>query len=91
MAASHTPHIGGVVEFYSIDEDAGELEVSATRPGYSSHEIYSRNLDNVRAGDLDGDGAFELLVLSQDRTELGAISQGEGGAEVLWRFPLAAR
>ncbi len=88
IAAIRTPHIGGVVEFYAIDEDGGELEIVATQPGYSSHEIYSRNLDTARAGDLDGDGAFELLVPSQDRTELGAIRHGEGEAEVAWTLPV---
>ncbi|MDQ3942929.1 MAG: hypothetical protein M3254_07475, partial [Actinomycetota bacterium] len=77
IAVVRTPHISGVVEFYAIDEDAGELEIVATQPGYSSHEIYSRNLDTARAGDLDGDGAFELLVPSQDHTELSAIRHGE--------------
>ena len=88
IAAIRTPHIGGVVEFYAIDEDDSELKIAATQPGYSSHEIYSRNLDTARAGDLDGDGAFELLVPSQDSTELGAIRHGEGGAEVAWTLPV---
>ncbi|MDQ4003930.1 MAG: hypothetical protein M3259_08865 [Actinomycetota bacterium] len=88
IAAIRTPHIGGVVEFYAIDEDAYELEIVAAQPGYSSHEISSRNLDTARAGDLDGDGAFELLVPSQDRTELSAIRHGESGAEVAWTLPV---
>ncbi len=88
IAAIRTPHTGGVVEFYAIDEDTGELEIVATQPGYSSYEIYSRNLDTARAGDLNGDGVFELLVPSQDRTELSAIRHGEGGAEVAWTLPV---
>lgn len=87
IAAIRTPHIGGVVEFYRIDADAGELEVAATRPGYASHEIYSRNLDAARAGDLDGDGALELLVPNQDRTGLGAIRHEQVGARVAWTLP----
>ncbi|MDP9478857.1 MAG: hypothetical protein M3R38_24785 [Actinomycetota bacterium] len=88
IAAIRTPHIGGMVEFYGIDAQAGELRIAATQPGYSSHTIYSRNLDAARAGDLDGDGAFELLVPSQDGTELGAVRRVEGGANVAWTLPV---
>ena len=88
IAAVRTPRIGGVVEFYRLDAGAGELEVAATRPGYSSHAIYSRNLDTARAGDLDGDGRWELLVPNQGYTELGAVRHGRGGAEVAWTLPL---
>ena len=84
IAATRTPHIGGVVEFYRPNLETGELELVAEEAGYSSHRIYSRNLDTARAGDLDGDGRWELLVPDQSYSELGAIRRGEGGAEVVW-------
>ena len=82
IAATRTPHIGGVVEFYSIDVPSEEMEITATRPAYATHRIYTRNLDTARAGDLDGDGRWELLVPDQTYTELGAIRHERGG-EVL--------
>lgn len=88
IAAIRTPHIGGVVEFYRVDAEAGELEIAATQTGHSSHTIYSRNLDTARAGDLDGDGRWELLVPNQDHTELAAVRHGRGGARAAWTLPL---
>ena len=43
------------------------------------------------AADLDGDGQVELLVPSQDGTELGAIRRTEDGAVVAWTVPLGGR
>ncbi|MDP8939449.1 MAG: hypothetical protein M3N10_04000 [Actinomycetota bacterium] len=82
-----TPHIGGTVEFYRPDFDSGSLDVVATQRGYTSHRIYTRNLDTVRAGDLDGDSRWELLVPNDAYTELGAIRHEANGASVAWTLP----
>lgn len=81
-----TPHIGGVVEFYRLS--GAELQIMAKVPGYTSHVIGSRNLDMALAGDLDGDGRFELLLPSQGRDRLGAIRRTDEGAEVAWSVQL---
>lgn len=88
VVAVRTPHLAAEVEFYRPDFDAGTLEISAAVPGYTSHRINSRNLDTARAGDLDGDGRWELLVPNQDYTELGAVRRTETGAEVAWTLPV---
>lgn len=82
-----TPHIGGTIEFYRPDFNTGSLNVVATMPGYTSHRIYTRNLDTVRAGDLDNDGRWELLVPNDAYTELGAIRHEINGAAVAWTLP----
>jgi hypothetical protein len=87
LAVVRTPHIGGVVELYDIDATMGVLEIAATQPGYATHRIYTRNLDTARAGDLDGDGRWELLVPDQTYTELGAVHHERGGARVAWTLP----
>lgn len=87
LVAVRTPHLGGVVEFYEMDLAGGELEIAASLPGYTSHRINSRNLDTARAGDLDGDGRWELLVPNQDYTGLAAIRHEEGGAVAAWTLP----
>jgi hypothetical protein len=82
-----TPHIGGTIEFYEPNFDNGSLDIVATQTGYTSHRIYTRNLDTARAGDLDGDGRWELLVPNDAYTELGAIRHEENGATVAWTLP----
>jgi len=89
LAAVLTPHIGGVVEFYRLE--GATLSLTAQVRGFSSHRIGSRNLDMGLAADLDGDGRVELLVPSQEGTELGAIRRTAGGAVVAWALPLGGR
>ena len=71
LASVLTPHIGGFVEFYRMQGD--ELVIVARVPGYSSHEIGSRNLDRALAGDLDGDG--------RDRTAGTGPDAGVSGSD----------
>ena len=82
-----TPHIGGVVEFYHLIDDA--LDIAARMPGYTSHRIGSRNLDMAVAGDFDGDGRTELLLPNQALTELGAVRHTQTGARIVWTLPLS--
>lgn len=81
-----TPHIGGTVEFYRLEDDI--LRVVAKVPGFRTHAIGSRNLDMAVAGDFDGDGRIEILVPSQGMDEIGAIRRTEEGAEVAWTLPI---
>ncbi len=83
-----TPHVSGPVEFYSLDRENGELQIVAHAGEYLSHTLYSRNLDAVRAGDLDGDGSWELLLPDASYTALEAVRHTEGGVETVWRLPL---
>jgi hypothetical protein len=81
-----TPHIGGIVEFYRLENDG--LRVVAKVPGFRSHKIGSRNLDMAVAGDFDGDGRVELLVPNQTLDEIGGIRRTSDGAEVAWTLPI---
>ena len=88
LAVTRTPHVGGVIEFYRPNPGEGTLEIVATLPGYTTHTLYSRNLDSVRAGDLDGDGAWEVLVPDRFRTGLAAVRHAREGAEEAWKVPI---
>lgn len=88
LAVTRTPHAGGVIEFYKPNLEKGTLETVATLPNYSTHTLYSRNLDAARAGDLDGDGAWELLVPDKFQTGLAAIRHTREGAREAWNLPI---
>lgn len=103
VAAVRTPHLGGVAEFHRLvdgEPDGGaRLERAATRRGYSTHALGSRNLDAALAGDLDGDGATELLVPVEGADALAGLRRvpddgaGDGhgaGVAEAWRLPLPA-
>lgn len=81
-----TPHIGGVVEFFSWA--GGQLQQRATQAGYTSHVIYTRNLDLALAGDFNADGRAELLLPAQDRRSLELLAHQADGVQVLTTLPL---
>jgi len=84
-----TPHLGGVVEFFQMQE--GKLVQVAEIAGYTSHVINSRNLDMALAADLDRDGQVELLLPAQSLDALGAIQRTADGAEVAFEIPLGSK
>lgn len=88
IAVTKTPHSRAETEFYRMDAENGELEIVATGAGYPSHTLYSRNLDAARAGDLDGDGSWEVIVPDGSYTGLQAVRHTRGGVEPVWRLPL---
>lgn len=90
LAVTRTPHVGGVIEFYRPNPGEGTLEIAATLPIYTTHTLYSRNLDAARAGDLDGDGTWEVLVPDRFRTGLAAVRHTRDGAEEAWKLPIGA-
>jgi hypothetical protein len=81
-----TPHIRGVVEYFSMQN--GRLELVASLEGYSSHTIRSRNLDMAVAFDADGDGQAELVVPNQGKDELAVLKRVGDGIEVIMTLPL---
>jgi hypothetical protein len=89
LAVVRTPHIGGIVEFYQMVGD--KLSITAQTPGFSTHTIGSRNLDNALAGDFDGDGRIELLLPDQAHTTLGALRRTGDRAELVWSLSLDGR
>ena len=79
-----TPHIGGVVEFYRFD--GSTLNIEAKLPATTTHTIGSRNLDQTAAGDFNGDGQPEVLVMDRSRTSIIAVQHTPNGAEEVWQL-----
>jgi hypothetical protein len=89
VASVLTPHIGGEAEFFRAV--GGRLERVAATPGYSSHDIGSRNLDAALAGPYAADdrtalvvpetGKHDLAVLVREDdsvTQVGRVAVGDG-------------
>lgn len=86
LAVVRTPHIGGVLEYYRLVGD--QLEIVAQVPGFSTHSIGSRNLDQALGGDFDGDGQVELILPDQSHSILEGVRRTVQGAEMVWSLPL---
>ncbi|MDH5422837.1 MAG: hypothetical protein OEY55_13620, partial [Acidimicrobiia bacterium] len=86
LVAVRTPHIRGVVEYFSMR--SGRLVLVASLEGYSSHTIRSRNLDMAVAFDADGDGQVELVVPNQRKDELAVLKRVGDDVEVVTTLPL---
>ncbi|MEM9039200.1 MAG: hypothetical protein AAGD33_04805 [Actinomycetota bacterium] len=70
-----TPHIGGVLQFHRVEAATGRLDRVAATAEYSTHAIGSRNLDLGIVVDADGDGRLDVVVPTQDRSRLVAITR----------------
>ena len=68
-----TPHIGGTLQFFQLVD--GRLEMVASTGTYSTHRLGSRNLDLGIVTDADGDGRLDVLLPSQDMTELAVVTR----------------
>ncbi|MEX3008640.1 hypothetical protein [Hoeflea sp. TYP-13] len=77
IAFVRTPHIGGTLFFYRYHE--GRLSKIAALEGFSNHAIGSREMRLSAIANIDGDGAMELAVPSDDRTALRIIGFVEDG------------
>ena len=71
IAAVLTPHIGGVLTAYR--RAGGALVRIARAPGYSSHAIGSRNLEQALIADLDGNGVPEIVLPRHGRETLAGV------------------
>lgn len=81
VALVQTPHVGGNLILY---RPAGaHLDQIMRVPGFSNHAIGSRALGLSWIGDIDGDGAADILLPGQTRRELAAFSMAHGGFRIL--------
>lgn len=86
-----TPHIGGVVGFYSWDKVNKVLKTEATLPNYSTHDLGSRAMQMYILM-TDEQNEQELLILpNQPKTELAALRFVSGVIHEEWRIPLGGK
>lgn len=89
IAVVRTPHIGGILILYRIEGD--RLVEFARRGGYSTHAMGSTVLGMGAVLDLDGDGADDILLPGQSRSELFGVSYVGGTFRTIWNTPNRAR
>jgi hypothetical protein len=89
VAIVQTPHIGGILIFYRWQ--GARLTETTRRFGFSTHAMGSTVLGMSAMLDIDGDGAEDILVPDQGRTDLKAISYAGGAFRILWSVPNDAR
>ena len=87
VAAVRTPHIGGVLTLYRLDD--GVLTEVARYPGFSNHRMGSRRLGLSAIADFDGDGIADIAAPSADRQALRIVSLAGGRLAELARFESA--
>ncbi len=81
LAAVETPHIGGKLLLLKID--GRRLREVGRYMGYSTHVIGSTELEMFAVVDLNGDGVPEIILPTQDRKELRAVSFAGGKLAVV--------
>jgi hypothetical protein len=89
IAVVLTPHIGGVLQYFTWE--GGQLDLQSEAPGVSSHQIGSRNLDMALTGDFNGDQRLEILMPNADYDVLGAFQREGDEALLEWEIPLGSR
>jgi len=85
IAVVQTPHIGGVLILYRIE--GSRLVEFARAAGYSTHAVGSTVLGMAAVLDLDGDGADDIVLPDQTRSELSGVGYAKGMLRVLWNVP----
>ena len=81
IAAVETPHLGGQLLIYKID--GRRLREVARFAGYSNHILGSTELGMSAILDVNGDGIPDIVLPSQDRRELRALTFAKGNLKVL--------
>lgn len=76
IAYVETPHIGGTLRVFEFT--GGTLREVLSARGFSNHAIGSRNLGLSATADMNGDGIADLLVPTNSRRELKALSLNSG-------------
>lgn len=91
LADVQTPHIGGIVNFYSWDKENKLLKTESSLSGYSTHDIASRNMQMYTLL-WDNHNEQTLLILpNQSKTELTALRFASGAIHKEWTIELGGK
>lgn len=91
IAIVETPHLAGTFKLYLYKSGNRKLSNVMQVPGFSNHEIGSRELRLSVIARLDNDPLDDLIVPSLDRRSLYIVSATARGMKLLSRIDLPAR
>lgn len=86
-----TPHIGGIVNYYSWDKENKDLKPEASLTGYSTHDIGSRFMHMYALVRDEQTEQVLLLVPNQSKTKLVALRFVSGVIQEEWSIPLEGK
>jgi hypothetical protein len=88
IAVVLTPHSGGTLVLYRVQ--GSQLVEKYRAPGFSNHQIYSRELGMSAMVDMNGDGIPDLLVPDAKRERLRVVTFAGGHFRELMKTEPAA-
>lgn len=91
IAIVETPHLNGHLKLYVYSPGSTQLRSTMIVPGFSNHQIGSRELRLSASGRLDNNRQPDLVVPSLDRRTLNIVSLSGGTLKLLTRIALPAR
>jgi hypothetical protein len=89
VALVKTPHIGGNLEFWTLQ--GGQLVLLASAAGFSNHAIGTTELGLSAVADVDGDGVADLALPDNDRTTLRIVGFAGGSLHEIAAVPLGGQ
>ncbi len=89
IALVKTPHIGGRLEFWTLQ--GGRLVLLAAAEGFSNHAIGTTELGMSAIAEVTGDGIADLALPDAGRTALRIVSLGSGGIVDVATVPLGGQ
>jgi hypothetical protein len=65
----------GTVQCHRFNLEISQLELVASTQYFTSHDIDSSNVDMAIAADFNGDGISEVVMQSQDKSQLVGLQR----------------
>lgn len=90
IAVIETPHLAGLFKLYQFNPNSNAMRVTRATPGFSNHQIGSRELRLSGEALLDNDSLSDLFIPSLDRRTLFGVSVARGELKLLTRISLPA-
>ncbi len=90
IAVIETPHLAGLFKLYPFNPGSPQMRASRMTPGFSNHQIGSRELGLSGGAFLDNDQRPDLFIPSLDRRSLYGISMVGGRVKLLTSIALPA-